>query len=233
MSMETPLTPQQNRFITGWLPQTHGVAKSFWERSGKTLPLDELISIAYQGLVKAAQKFDPSRPDNDENYDPYLGFGNYSKQVVAGAILDWQRSQDHVPRRQRDTYKSLLENGYGAGKSPEELAPIIGMAPDKIRSIVAAVEASGVSFDNAWDEHADPGRKPEALLPTDSYRLSMSQVLNSMPIAQRSVIALRYYYGHEFPQIAAELEISQPLARVLHDEALMVLRSVLTFARDT
>lgn len=231
--MAERLTTEQSALVQGWMSMAHGVAKTFWERSGKTLPLDEMISVAYQGLIQAALRFDGDRPGNDENYDPYVGFGTYAKRRITGSILDWQRAQDHVPRRQRQTYKVLLEHGHGSGRSVEELGDLTGLATDKIRTIVYAVEASAVSLDDTWDLQGDVIEHVESSLVAQTVQEMIADAIASFPPAQQFIVYMRYYLGLDFGTIAAELGISVATVRVMHYESMLVLNSVFRNAADT
>lgn len=224
MADDTPLTDEQRQLVERWLSMARGAAKRFWERSQDSAPLDELISVAYQGLIAAAQKFEP--PENrDERYEINAGFGNYAKTRVNGTLLDWQRNQDHVPRRQRQAYKDLQAEGHGSGRTPEELSDITGLPVEKIRTITAAVEASSVSLDDSWDD-AERDASVEGSVLVSAIQSAVADQIAAFPPVQRSVVVLRIYSGMDFPSIAAELGISTMTARTLHSDALLVLHGV-------
>lgn len=221
------LNEYQKHLVTTHRIMAVTVAEDFWRRSNDNLDRKETISIAYQGLITAALRFDPEwRPPDDPNYQPFLAFGSFAKRRITGAILDWQRSQDHVPRRQRQAYKKLQEHGHGAGRTPEELAELTGLSVEKVRAIVFAVESGSVSLDDTWERKEEPVEYVETSVLVSNINNAMSDAIGSFPPLQRAIIARRYYLGHDFSTIAVELGVPVPTVRVLHQESMLVLNSV-------
>ena len=69
----------------------------------KTTPLtyEELYGAAYEGLIKAVEKFSPDRG---------VKFRTFCQRRISGAILDWLRNTDpNVSRSVRD----FGRKGYG------------------------------------------------------------------------------------------------------------------------
>lgn len=221
------LTAEQSALVAGWRKMALGVAMKFWERSDQQLPADEMISVAYQGLIQAALRFDPNRPGNDERYEVNPGFGQFAKQRVVGAILDWQRAQDHVPRRQRQTYKKLQEYGHGTGRSVDELVDLVGLPVDKIKAIVFAVESGAVSLDEAWENReTESDHRVESSVMVSTVNNAVADAIASFPAQQRTIVYMRCYLAYDFNTIAAELGLTVTSVRVLYAESLTVLHSV-------
>lgn len=234
------LTPEQNRLVENNLALARHTARAMWERNSRSLDLREMVSIAYQGLVTAALGFDLSRySKTDKNFDPELAFTGYAKRRIVGTILDWQRSNDHVPRRQRSVYKSLQQAGYGEGRSIQELADEIGLPADKLKSIAHAVEATAVSLEQVpptWDgndQYATDVPAPadvESSVLQNSITLEMSDQFAELEELQQIIIAMRYYEGHDLPYISASLGIRLSLVREKHYDAILILHSVMVRA---
>ncbi len=234
MADDVRLNPDQLHLVTTHRRMAYSIAESFWRRSNDNLDLKETISVAYQGLVTAALRFDPAwRPPDDPNYEPFLAFGSFAKRRITGAILDWQRQQDHVPRRQRQTYKKLQEYGHGSGRTAEELSDLTGLSADKIRSIVFAVESPGVSLDDNWERKEEYVEHVESEVHASSIIGSVADAIAAFPTLQRNIVYMRYYLGHDFTAIAAKLGIPVPTVRILHYESMLVLNSIFRAAADT
>jgi RNA polymerase sigma factor FliA len=228
------LTPDQAHLVTSHRKLAYSIAEDYWRRSNDNLDMKETISIAYQGLVTAALRFDPEwRPDNDPNYQPFLAFGSFAKRRITGAILDWMRQQDHVPRRQRQTYKKLQAQGHGSGRTPEELADITGVPADRIREIVSAVESASVSFDDTWEHKEETIDHVESEVSTATVLKAAADAVAAFPEAQQDIIYMRYFYGFDFGTIAAELGVAVANVRVMHHEAMLILHDVYRNAADS
>lgn len=222
------LTEYQVHLVETHMDLAHRIADDFWRRSKQQMDRSEVIAMSYQGLVTAAVRFDTEwRPDPpDPKYDPFLAFGAFAKRRIAGAILDWQRTQDHVPRRQRATYKTLQQHGHGTGRTAEELSDITGLPADKIRAIVHAVESSALSLDEAIADVGDPDSVERSVV-VGNVQDAMADAIENFSPAQRSVVVLRYYVGMDFPMIAAELGVSVMNVRTMHSEAIYLLHDVM------
>jgi len=230
MTMTSPrLTGPQKRLVESHVPLAQRVANEVWRRNRAAMDRSEVLAIAYQGLITAALKFDPEWRPDDDDYDPDLAFGSYARRWISGAILEWQRQVDHVPKRQRSVYKDLLRHGHGTGKSPEELAAITGLDPNKIRAVIHAVETLALSLDAAGDDWRDSpdsentsshltSEEPSPFVSTAQE--AFADALQQMPELQQQIFVYRYYSGEDLGKIAIILGVSSTVVRALHRDAL-------------
>lgn len=233
MADNTRLTDQQRKLVEDNVALARFLAKKRWDMSPSKLDYEDLVSLAYQGLVAAAQKFDPSRPDIDPD-DLVNGkaFSGFARQKIIGAILDWQKKDaDHVPRSYRTDYRILQRLGYpDRVKSFPELADLADLTVDRVKMVIAAVERAPVSFDEL-SSSADVGGND--VLPSDAnveesvlvtaVGSAVSEAVSKMPELQQVIIALRYFSGVEFQVIAAELGVSPTVIREAHSSAIVAV----------
>lgn len=228
------LTPEQKTLVEKNLGLAQYLALNIWRQSRQEMEKYEVVAIAYQGLCSAALKFDPSKmsPETVANGKAFAGF---ARQRIVGSIMDWQRTRDHVPRRQRRMYKNLQQVGLGTGRSVSELADITGMPVDKIREITRAVEATSVSLDSPpeyWDDaqyaiDLPTSHDVEGSLLENTIKTALARKLEMLPELQQVVIALRYYEGHELPYIASFLGVRLATVREAHSEAVLAIHDVM------
>jgi len=220
------LTEYQKRLVQDNVDLAHYLAQVAWARNPEKLDIDDLVSAAHQGLISAAMKFDPSMMDEGSTEAKH--FAGYARQRIRGAILDWMRNQDHVPRNKRISYKAFQKAGLGAGRSVEEVADITNLSVDKVKSIIQVVEATSFSLDSDY--------LPMELLAEDTVegtaaenrmRAAMVSQWNILTPLQQAIVTLRYYSGLEFPAIAAELQVRLGLVRQEHEDAVLTLHSAL------
>lgn len=222
----TRLTQAQNHLIERHIPLAQSIALAFWRKNPETIDRQEVIAIANQGLVNAALRFDPEwRPENVPDYDSFLAFGAYAKKRITGTILDWQRKQDHVPRRQRQAYKELQGHGHGTGRSAEELSDLTGLPADKIRTITRAVESIAVPYTESHEMSDDSSIEDSVIV--SHIQVAVADLVQGFPPVQRSVIVLRYFMAQDFPAIAGELGVSVMTVRTLHSEAIGQIHDVM------
>lgn len=240
--MTDPLTPYQKDLVANNAALAKYLARKRWEMAPGNLDFDELVALAYQGLVNAAIKFDPSRPDiipgDLENGKAFAGF---ARQKIIGSILDWQKKDaDHVPRSYRTDYKLVQRAGYPEKtRKASELSHITGLPVERIKLVVAAVERMPVSF----HEMVDGEGNVIVNEPTSPHSVEGSVILSTitsavvtrvkkLPTLQQLILALRYYEGMELQAIAAQLGLSITVVRDAHNAAIQAVHSAMIDAAD-
>ncbi len=238
MMSQDRLTPYQKNLVETHIKLAQLEGLKAWRKAPEAMEKNEVVGIAYQGLVTAALRFDPEwRPENDPEYEPFLAFGAFARRRITGAILDWQKGRDHVPRNHRRLYKELQRHGHGTGKTPEQLSDLTGMDVNKIRQITQAVETQALSLDadaDHWNDSAEAkGNAPASSADVEASAL-VSQITNrvadairGLPDLQRSVIVLRYYSGFDLNAIAMELGVSMAVVRVAHRESVDLIHELM------
>jgi RNA polymerase sigma factor (sigma-70 family) len=240
---QQPLTDYQRQLVTDHAPLAKFLARKRWEMAGGQADFDDLFSLANQGLVNAAIRFDPTRaditPGDLENGKAFAGF---ARQKIIGAILDWQkRDADHVPRSYRTDYKLLQRQGYPERiKSYTKLSELTGLAVDRIRLVVAAVDRAPVSFHEIVNENGQEFYQE----PASSQNVEESVVLSAVTDAvaarvaqltefQQLVLALRYFVGRDLQDIAGIIGSTLPLVKEAHNAALQSVYAAMRLAAES
>lgn len=99
------LSPEQQLLVRENIELVRKIAGSFIRRLPPHILLDDLISEVSLGLIDAAKKYNPSLNNS---------FSAYASLRIRGAIKDFLRSLDHLPRSQRAKVK---KNGTESGQS--------------------------------------------------------------------------------------------------------------------
>ncbi|MEY2420479.1 MAG: polymerase sigma-B factor [Acidimicrobiaceae bacterium] len=180
-------------------------------------PLDDLVQVAQLGLVKAADRFDPSFG---------VLFPTFAMPTILGELR--RHFRDHtwpvrVPRRNKDLYLRLsgcieiLGHVLGRPPSIEEIAEEMHASVDEV---LEGLEAGAVyrtaplvAFsDRDDDDDSLPGATlgvvDPSLLSAD-IRMLVQQLMLQLPARERNVLYLRFFAGHTQSEIAIRLGISQ------------------------
>jgi RNA polymerase sigma factor (sigma-70 family) len=114
-----------------------------WERSASNRP-GWLRTVAWRVYLRDAQRerASPGLPEVDEPCE------DHADQVVSG--LELERILDGLPPRQRMIMRRISE-----GLAPVEVALLLGMRPDTVRSNMAAVRRRFASGHDTGREGAD------------------------------------------------------------------------------
>jgi RNA polymerase sigma-B factor len=208
----------------------HVIARRFANRGE---PLEDLQQVGFLGLVKAIDRFDPSREGE---------FASYAVPTITGEIRRHFRDASwsvRVPRRLQEVYlramraEDELAQELGTPPSVAQIASRIDRDPDEV---LAALEVSparrAVSLDTSvcrFDGDgglalADRlGREDENLARIE-MRMLLEQAMTHLSPRERRVMCLRFV--DELPQheVARRLHISQAQVSRLQRAALEHMR---------
>lgn len=180
-------------------------------------PLDDLIQVGTIGLIKAIDRFDPSRG---------LEFTTYATPTIMGEIKRHFRDKGwtiRVPRRLQElsakvnTVTDELTAELQRSPSIDEIAARLGMTPDEVLEAMESSSAyssvplegqGGTEEDDApavIDRYASVDNDLEA----SDDRMILEDVISEFPEADQQAIRMRYLDGMTQVEIAKKLGISQ------------------------
>jgi len=213
------------------------LARKFADRGE---PLEDIIQVAQIGLLKAIDRYDPTRG---------IEFTTYATPTIVGEIKRHFRDKlwaIRVPRRLRELNYTLM-------RAVEELSQRLGRSPTipeiakftkvDFEDVISALEVgraySLVSLDaepgDGDDEHSVPllesvGDEDAALEHLED-RATVEWALGRLPARARQIVRMRFYEDLSQAEIARRLDISQMhVSRILR-EALARLRSLMSDRR--
>jgi RNA polymerase sigma factor FliA len=197
---------------------------------------EDLDQEGYIALVKAVDHFDPNRK---------VKFESYAISMVRGAMLEYLRREDWVPRSVRTKQKLLhraeeelaLRMGI-ENVTDNDLAQHLEMPIDAFyqlyyeANVLQCVALEDVVGDSDHDDldalvvlesvkSRDPD--PETVAIVESQKALMKRCISWLPQLERSVVVLYYYEGWTLKQIAKEIGRSESRAHQLHSQAIQRL----------
>lgn len=175
--------------------------------------------------------------DAIESYDPAKGakFETYAGLKVRGAIIDYIRKQDWIPRNIRkfsrtlDKANSMLYNLNGRAPTTAELAEYLKMDEGKLLKLMAECSCTlTLSFEELLYE--DNINEPAVDAPSDNglLREEMKRVIadaiGELKDKEREVITLYYYKNFKYSDIAKALGITEGRVCQIHSKAILLLK---------
>ena len=180
-------------------------------------PLDDLMQVGYLGLLKAIDRFDPSRG---------LEFTTYATPTILGEIKRHFRDKGwsvRVPRRLQELSAKVnqttdeLTTKLQRSPTVQEIADHLDATVDEVLEAMESSSAySSVPLEGASSQEGDEApsildryaSEDNALAFTDD-RLVIEDALQSFSPREREVIELRFLQGMTQIEIAERLGISQ------------------------
>ncbi|HEV3364083.1 MAG TPA: SigB/SigF/SigG family RNA polymerase sigma factor [Acidimicrobiia bacterium] len=191
---------------------------------------DDLVQVAYLGLLKAIDRFDPDRG---------LPFASFAVPTIIGELKRHFRDhrwQVQVPRstqenflRVRDTTDVLVQE-LKRPPTVDDIAQATGLSTaDVEQALLAANSFRALSLDYEADG-ADPALEwllgqPSRGLQSVENRQQLSALLNRLPEGERNVIRLRFAENLSQREIAERIGLSQMGVSRLLNRTLGTLRA--------
>lgn len=197
---------------------------------------EDIINEATLALMTAIDGFDPKRG---------VKFETYASIKVRGAIIDYIRQQDFIPRsirrfaKEYDSAYAILYSELDREPTAEEMAAYMNLPVEKLESFSAqAAAAQTISFEDMLsndnfdipDKPDDDGMwAPEASLHREEKLRYLTEAIKSLKENERLVVTLYYYEKLRFSDIGKVLDISESRACQLHAQAVQKMKR---FMRD-
>jgi RNA polymerase sigma factor FliA len=223
--------PSSHELIAEYLSLAQSIAQQVWRTAPHALELDEMRSVAYEGLTQAAQRWESYCERNGHDPARLEFFKPYVVRRVHGALIDTIRSADRAKRLLRTRAKALQEAGQGTGLSETELAERTGFTVTEVRAIMrdmaqrqqpASIEAE--DLDPSSDVDVESSVLALAIL------TRVVDAIRGLTRDEQIVIALRYYEGLHLRQVAEVMGLSQSRVSQLHADAVMVIHAAMVNA---
>ncbi len=214
------------------------VAKSEWRTATHALQLDDMESLAFEGLVDAADRWQAYCIK--KQYDPAATqyFKVFARLRIRGNIRDQLRKDDWTTRTVRTKARKLKDAGQDEGISVEELALRTDMSVSEINKVNARLAQRPVSLDSrlAVKDDMNPS-ETELQIKEDvdtegiAFANQMLQVFTNtvkrMDHSSKLVIVLHYYGKLDLRRIAEELEMTESKVSQLHSRGVLAVKAAL------
>lgn len=219
----------RNEIVLNNMKLVRSCALSMRNMYAKYGSVDDVINEGVIALMDAIESFDP---ENGAKFE------TYACVKIRGAIIDFIRRQDWVPRNVRkfakalDNANNMLYNLNGRVATTSELADYLKMDEDKLLSRMA--ECSGaltLSFEELlYEDNIDePGMADasDAELLREELGRVIAEAINELKERERQVITLYYYKNFKYSDIAKALGLSEGRVCQIHTKAILGLKAKL------
>ncbi|MEV5522715.1 SigB/SigF/SigG family RNA polymerase sigma factor [Streptomyces pseudogriseolus] len=203
----------RDELVTAWLPMAHRIAGRFRDRGES---IEDLRQVAALGLVKAIDRFDPSRG----------AFESYAVPTITGEVKRHFRDRMwalRVPRRIQElrnkvrvARRELTQNPGSPEPSVADIATHTGLTEAEVSAGMEALESfSTLSLDAELSTDDEGYSLADTLGASDSSydvvvdRESAKEGLRRLPERERAILYMRFFEDMTQSRIADRLGISQ------------------------
>jgi len=194
--------------------------------------LDDMVNQGIIALIDAVEKFDPDLGNK---------FETFASLKIKGAIIDFMRKQDWVPRNQRNLAKELdevynelySERGYEPTKA--EMAERMGVSVQHLDKILQQRHNSIIlSYKEAINEKmmiASPltsneseKESPETGILYEELKAKLMEAIDHLNEKERLVVSLYYYENLKLREIAEVMNITESRVSQIHSAAIIKMK---------
>ncbi|MGN0640356.1 MAG: sigma-70 family RNA polymerase sigma factor [Oscillospiraceae bacterium] len=193
--------------------------------------VDDVVNEGVIALMDAIESYSPNRGAK---------FETYASIKIRGAIIDFLRKQDWIPRNVRkfakalDKANSMLYNLNGRAPTNSELAQQLGMDEEKMLKMMTECSCTiTLSFEELlYEDNIDePSVKDSGVdreLLHNEMRKVVADAVNELGEKERQVITLYYYKNLKYSDIAKALGVSEGRVCQIHSKATLALKAKLS-----
>jgi RNA polymerase sigma-B factor len=221
----------RDELVNRFMPLARQLARRYQRHSE---PLDDLVQVAAIGLVKAIDRFDPSRG---------TAFSSYAVPTILGELKRYFRDSAwaaHVPRGMQERVMQVnqvvarLARDTGRSPTAAEVADAIGVPPEHVlEAMEAAVAYDAVSLEAPragdpldGDSYAESVGAIDERYELIEYSAAIAPTVSALPERDRVVLQLRFVEDLTQSEIADRIGVSQMHVSRLIRRALTRLRTV-------
>lgn len=190
---------------------------------------DDLVSYGIFGLIDAIDKYDLTRG---------VKFDTYAQIRIRGAIIDFLREADWIPRSVRQKAKEIelaydeVEAIKGESATDKEVAEKLDISLEEFHKRINSISSyTLVSLDDYLEQSREtsfksesPDDSPEKVIEKEELKIIIADFIDKLPEKEKSIITLYYFEELTYKEIGSILSISESRVSQLHTKAIIRLK---------
>ena len=221
----------RNEIVLKNMGLVRAIALSLRNMYMKYCDVDDVVNEGVIALMDAIENYSP---DKGARFETYAGI------KIRGAIIDYLRAQDRIPRsirkfaRTLDKANALLYNLNGRPPTTEELAAQLGMDEEKMLKMMSECSCTiTLSFEELLyeDNFEERSAKDDGLdrdLLHNEMKTVVAEAIGELSERERQVVTLYYYNNFKYSDIAKALGVTEGRVCQIHSKAVLTLKAKLS-----
>ncbi len=212
------------------------VAKQMYDIYSSSMQMEDAVNEGVLAIMRGIDSYDP---------DKNVKFSTYISPRIRGAMLDYMRKQEWMPRGYRKQLSVIedamqgLETELGRPPTKEEVAEQVGLNVKRCQRILSLRSMSLVqSLDVMMqDEKTTQGsqipsnemdRQPEEAFLREEELQMLHNAVSTLDQKEKTMLSLYYVEQLKMDQIGQIMGISQPRISQIHSSVLRKLRKIMS-----
>ncbi|SMO95648.1 sigma-70 family RNA polymerase sigma factor [Gracilimonas mengyeensis] len=234
---KNPAPGLRNSIISKSMPLIRSIIGKISRPDQPLTQREDLESAGIYGLLQAMDSYDHERN---------IQFNTFAYYRIRGSIVDYLRSIDQLPRKQRKNYgevQNVIDQKsqiLGREPSDEEIAEELDMDIDDYHKLLSNVQQRNVlsldspAYDDSgasshYDFHEDPDSEtPDLNLEKKERTEALQKKIGELKERERLILMLYYYEDMTMSEIALLLELTEARISQIVGKLLIKLKSELS-----
>ena len=218
------------------MPLVEALAYKLMHHVPKHVERSDIVSEGYIGLVEASRRFDPSRGNK---------FETFARNRIHGAMVDWLRSLDPLPRSARDEVKKIeaaervLTKEHGRPVGEQEVADHLGVSLSDHQQKLINLSCRVVSIEGSlkgsesgsgsfsMDLRDESTKDPIDVIQAADFWQNLLGALQALPEREKLVLSLMCLEGLNLKEVGSLLDYSPSTIRQTRERAMVTIREYL------
>jgi len=229
---------ERDKLIEAHIDLVHYIVGRVTVTLPESVDREDLISAGIIGLIKAVDRFDPTRG---------VKFATYASTVIRGEVMESLRARDWAPRGLRRQGREIartigeLEAQLGYAPSDEEIARALNMKVEEYHEVLGEISGTALlSLEELMEARphleAEPVQSgqdassgnPAKVLEQAELQQMIVRAIEQLPEREKHIIALYYQEELTLREIGEVLGVTESRICQIHAQAISRLHGYLT-----
>lgn len=230
--LETGTVEARNEIVLQYMNLVKIIVLRFKGSYNNFAQMDDMINQGIIALIDAVEKFRPELGNK---------FETFASLKIRGAVIDFMRKQDWVPRNRRTLAKELddvyheLYSLHGCEPTKEQMAEKMEIDVAHLDKILQQRHnAIVLSYEETIEEKmmaATPlvvnktdGQSPESGLLYEELKGKLTEAIEKLNEREKLVISLYYYENLKLKEIAGIMNVTESRVSQIHSAAIIKMK---------